>query len=155
MSSGPKTYDISHSPLSADPTDGKGRAGRRRPELVRRDAGRWSFGLQLVGVVLLAVFTFQNMRDDVAFPAPGGEEATIRHTMLLIASCLEYHRDKNGDLPRSLEEVQLDEEGIHYETDGDSFTLTAAAENRLIEYRDGENISVWLEDVTLTEAGIE
>ena len=89
-----------------------------------------------VGLTVWNVQTMTSGPDARAFP---DEASSAQFTMYLIAMSLEAHLDSTGTLPLTLEELNLDEEGVEYSRQGGGYELDAETPAGRIVYRSGDD----------------
>lgn len=117
-------------------------AAAAAPESQKRRSRRVSVLLFLLP--LLVVLTVWNLarasRPPVVF-SPEEEAASVRFSIYLIAKGLDAYRRTEGRLPRRLEEVGLDVDGISYVVSDSAYVLTGVVGDDSIVYRSPDDLS--------------
>jgi len=81
------------------------------------------------------------------------EKASARFSIFLIAQELRAHFDSTGSFPATLEELDLDEEGIEYLTNGTTFRLVVVEGSNSIVYAEGEDSEIFRSSFKVLEEG--
>ncbi len=91
-----------------------------------------------LGLTAWNVQTMSSGPDPRAFP---DEALSAQYTVYLIATSLEAYVDSAGTLPLTLEELNVDEEGVEYFRQRGGYELVAETADRRIIYRSGDDLS--------------
>jgi hypothetical protein len=82
------------------------------------------------------------------------EHASAMLTVYLVAQGVEAFRDSTGFLPADLESLDLDEEGLEYTVQGQSYSLQYALDGVSASYRAGESFAPFASAIDVLE-GVE
>ena len=115
-------------------------AVREPVEVRKKSPGRLLLLLAPIAVVLIVWNIVMSAGDPEVFTVDE-QEAAAKTTLFLVAQGLLVHRDSAGSLPATLEEIDLDEEGLTYRRNYDSYTLTVEANGKVFTYRSGDDLS--------------
>jgi hypothetical protein len=74
-------------------------------------------------------------------PTPDYEELSLRASVYLAVRTVEGYQEETGALPRSLQEVGMDDEGLEYTLEGDGFSLVAPGEANTIRFRSEDDLA--------------
>jgi hypothetical protein len=114
---------------------------------------RWSIILVCVlAAALAALYAFSESRQTHA-ASEIMEKASARFSIFLIAQELRAHFDSTGSFPATLEELDLDEEGIEYLTNGTTFRLVVVEGSNSIVYAEGEDSEIFRSSFKVLEEG--
>jgi hypothetical protein len=81
------------------------------------------------------------------------ETASARFSIFLIAQDLRAHFDSTGAFPATLEDLDLDEEGIEYVTNGSTFRLVVVEGSNSIVYTEGKDSDLFRSSFKVLEEG--
>jgi hypothetical protein len=81
------------------------------------------------------------------------EEASRRFSIYLIAEGIQAFRDSTGTLPATLEDIGLDEEGIAYRTNGQTYRIISLEGTKSIIYVEGDDPNHFATAFTVLESG--
>jgi hypothetical protein len=96
--------------------------------------------LFLVIFALTALYAVSEHRK-LGTPSAALARASSRFDIYIIAQGLQEYRDSTGAFPATLEEADLDEEGIEYVTSGASYRLIAVEDSTSLVYTEGADLS--------------
>ncbi len=72
-------------------------------------------------------------------------EGGARLMIFLTVQEIEAYRDSTGGIPESLELLALDEEGLKYARDGDSYSLRVDLDSSVLMYQSGDDLTPFAE----------